>query len=498
VPFTRIVEPSPAPSNVVPLRGARARPRKSPAPSAELETCRNGCGKPPSAPSLVLCEDCFDEAALQWGGCDVRELSAVVLAHWDGVTAPLCDCRGFPDYFEGLLHSFGEHELAREDRDAKLRAARIQEGAEMMVLAGKLAPAPAAAPRCPPIIALDDTLFGEWRAAMAGECGDKWWKTRGYHFGHFRRHFGTLDAVGSDSRRREYNASALARCGRETLKKELGSLRAFSKWCEGRFPGFVAPEVVGPTKKQKGTRDPNRKRAEVELAPDEVERLIAALPATTSRPRRNGAPLRPVRDVVMMEWETSLRPSTIERFLKGTHFQAGSAAVFISADIDKEEFERELPLTERAREILERHASRVADGDFIFGRYQQALRGHWYKAAIAAGIDERRARKISVYDFRHAAAKRYLDASANLRGVGFLLGHKNGGSTQRYTKPDQRAAVAMLASVNADTLARACATASGGGSATGTIALDETQASDYTSASAREGGGIGRRTSLRC
>jgi integrase len=330
------------------------------------------------------------------------------------------------------------------------------------------------------------------------------WTIRGYQFDRLAEHFVHLAAVANESRRSEYNASALARCSAATLRKELGTLRSFTQWCKGQGWGFTPPEIEGPTKKQRGTRDPNRKGAAVELSAAEVEALIAHLPEQTSRARRKGPPLRPIRDAVLVEWDTGLRPSTIERLRVPDHWQPGRPGeLFIAAGIDKEEYERTLPLTKRLSALLARRAVALPDGKgLLFGEYQSALRPYWHDAAIGAGIDERRAHKISVYDFRHAAAKRFLDATGNVRGTAFMLGHRNAtGSTRRYTRPDKPAADLLV-----HALARPDASASKSPAAAMVVtpsasppdALDSTQARDYSSVPPRKGGGIGRRTSLRC
>jgi cellulose biosynthesis protein BcsQ len=105
------------------------------------------------------------------------------------------------------------------------------------------------------------------------------------------------------------------------------------------------------------------------------------------------------------------------------HWQPGRKELFSAEDIDKEGFERTINLAPRAVAVLERRAAALSNGEgLLFGKYQRALRGHWFKAAKAAGIENRRAKKISVYDFRHAAVKRFRDASGgDARGVGFSI-----------------------------------------------------------------------------
>jgi hypothetical protein len=50
----------------------------------------------------------------------------------------------------------------------------------------------------------------------------------------------------------------------------------------------------------------------------------------------------------------------------------------------------------KAAELFARRAAALPGGEgLLFGEYQSALRPYWYDAAKAAGMDERRARKIS-------------------------------------------------------------------------------------------------------
>jgi len=407
---------------------------------------------------------------------------------------------------DGVNAHSAEWCLAEEERRRTAMRQQAHLNADAMIERGLAVPLPNAAPSLAEI-ALNRELFNRWHDAMGGECSEKWWTIRGYHFDRLAEHFGNLAAVADESRREAYNAAALARCSAATLKKELGTLRAFVQWCKGQGWGFTPPEIEGPTKKQRGTRDPNRKGAAVELSAEEVEALIAHLPEQTSRARRKGTPLRPIREAVLVEWDTGLRPSTIERLRVPDHWQPERPGeLFIAACIDKEEYERTLPLTPRLAELFARCAAALPGGEgLLFGEYQSALRAYWYDAAKAAGIDERRARKISVYDFRHAAAKRFLDATGNVRGTAFMLGHRNAtGSTHRYTKPDKPAADRLV-----DALGRPDASASPSAAAALVVAppsplapppdpLDVAQPRDYSSVPPREGGGIGRRTSLRC
>ncbi len=373
---------------------------------------------------------------------------------------------------------------------------REREGTLARAIAAAMVATPAASPA---EMALTTDLFAQWKGELGSVVSEKWWVTRGYHYAHIAKHFESLVGLASDALHTTFKNARLAKCSRETHKKERGTLAALFEWIETKPWGFMRPALPKLGKKDKGTRDARRKSAEVPMSEAEVEALIANLPEQTSKRGRACNPFRPIRDAVLVEWDTSLRPITIERLRLHEHWQPERPnELFIAAAIDKEGYERTIPLTPRLAALFQRRASALPDGQGpLLGPYQSALRSHWYAAAKAAGIDERRAKKISVYDFRHAAGKRLIDATGNIRGAAYMLGHRNATSTHRYTKPDEAAGRAAI-----DALARRPASESGGPGGSGLATLsndvDNLQARDYMSVLPREGGGIGRRTSLRC
>jgi hypothetical protein len=209
-------------------------------------------------------------------------------------------------------------------------------------------------------VELTRELFDQWHIAMRSEGSEKWWKTRGYHYAHLAKHLGTLGEILNEGPRREYNAVALARCSAENLKKELGTLRAFARWA----PICRRPRVAGvalPIRSAPSATPPfsnGRRRS------DRRPSSAFACPLAT---RREGALHR-------------------RRDRKGSLRAHGDT------------FPRAIEVLERRAAILESR-----DGGLLFGQYQPARRGYWFEAAIADGIDERRAKKISLYDFRRAA-----------------------------------------------------------------------------------------------
>ena len=88
----------------------------------------------------------------------------------------------------------------------------------------------------------------------------------------------------------------------------------------------------------------------------------------------------------------------------------------IRAEADKAKYAREVPLTARAREVLDELCP--AEG-IIFPKF--AWRYRLRAAALAAGFEPERASQVKPYDFRHSVATERTERSGNLLGVGYLL-----------------------------------------------------------------------------
>ncbi len=103
------------------------------------------------------------------------------------------------------------------------------------------------------------------------------------------------------------------------------------------------------------------------------------------------------------------------------------------------------------------------------------------KAAVEV-LGEERGKHFARYDFRHNRADFLLDVAGDLRRVAFNHGHKLLSTTDKYLRPSRKGAEAMLAKVTPRSGAS-------GGSGAATVqaegVLDESQASDYSSASTR-------------
>jgi integrase len=278
-----------------------------------------------------------------------------------------------------------------------------------------------------------EVAFANWLADIESTLdGSTFEQYTMYVETHFLPFFRSLDTVTTEGAR-DYVRSRLAKVKRKTVLKELSAMRGFLRWCKEQGHLDAAPAIESPSTKQRGTTKWDRKT--VELDPDEVERILAVLP---ERSMTGGRP----KDFFTVMWETGLRTATLQQLRVPEDYSPGQTSLKIRDDIDKARYGRELPLTERARAVLDRVAPEVG---LIFGGHKHArvLRS----AAKRAGLPEEKCKHLSNHDFRHARATHLASHSQNLVGVAYLLGHKHITTTSLYAKPRQQAARAVLMAV---------------------------------------------------
>lgn len=215
----------------------------------------------------------------------------------------------------------------------------------------------------------------------------------------------------------------------KSVRSELSALRGLARWMVETglldalpdFPAVPSTATGTPSKVRQRTKAP-------ELSPAEVRRVIAALPERSSRTEFV------VRDFYRLAYETGLRPSTLERIEVPKHWARGARTLRITVDVDKEGYEREVPLTALARRILSAHSP---DSGLIFGVRR---RYRFVHEAARKVLSPSKAAVLTGQHFRSARATHLLDAGAKLTGVQYLLGHKHASTTDRYVRPSMRAA----------------------------------------------------------
>lgn len=222
-----------------------------------------------------------------------------------------------------------------------------------------------------------------------------------------------------------------------TVRKELSALRVFLRWLELPVPvPPIGKRTVGTAYSQR------RRKTAPPLSREQVATLIDALPAWSTSKKVARFPIQ-ARFVV--GYETTLRPSTLDRLEAPRHYRRGAATLLVTPDVDKVRFGRELPLSQRARDALD---SVVPEEGLIFGKHD--YREHIREAAKAALPKDVAARFCGAH-LRSARITHALEQTGNLPGVQFLAGHKMVASTSVYAKPSMRAAFDVVAALEPKT-----------------------------------------------
>lgn len=93
-----------------------------------------------------------------------------------------------------------------------------------------------------------------------------------------------------------------------------------------------------------------RRCAAFEVSPEQTRNVIHALPEWST----SGKVVRfAIRARFILAYETSLRPSTFDRICAPEHYRSGADRLHLTADTDKARFTRDVPLTKRARRVLD-------------------------------------------------------------------------------------------------------------------------------------------------
>ena len=307
----------------------------------------------------------------------------------------------------------------------------------------------------------------------------------------FVRFFGSRVSDVTASEIERYTNKRLTQVQRTTVRKERSALRRFFEWLlrHEKIAREEIPAIYPIDKSKKGVRSKlvaTRKRAPVIFTDVEAEAILAALPEWSAKStRKKDAPTLAchrfrVRAFYAALWETGLRPSTVQRLRLGIHYRPGRATLFVTGDIDKIAYERELPISDAARAALDRACVGVAEGAVIFGEHD---RRKAFKNALAAmrvditdkilapgrfvdpvvdarireafdglrilqGLDPEKM-KISDYDFRHSRNTHLASIGVDVPGRMYLMGHTQATTTDRYTHTGQRAGQAAIATAEA-------------------------------------------------
>jgi len=229
-----------------------------------------------------------------------------------------------------------------------------------------------------------------------------------------------------------YVRTRLREVGGKTLRSELAALRQLVAWL-GEGGAIGLPSV--PKLPSSALGNPKTEGARV-AAPyystAEIEALLDSLPVESE----DAGFL--VRDRFRFQYETGLRPATVDALSVPQHWAQGSTRLRITVDIDKEGFAREVPLADKALAVLRRVAP--AQG-LIFGahRYEYAV-----KPVARAVLPEGKGKRFTTQHLRSARATHWLEAGVPLSDVAFLLGHRNVSTTDKYARMSSASAERAL------------------------------------------------------
>jgi integrase len=186
-----------------------------------------------------------------------------------------------------------------------------------------------------------DKVTDTWLDSVEALYDETTHHTLGVYAAKWPAFFGeTIDRIDSPALAR-FLAVRLGQVTRSTVKKELWGLRSFVTWLvEVAQLIPTMPPFPKVPKRATGVRVGRQREKAVELTVEQKDALISTLSAV-SRPRYE------------FMRETGLRPETIDKLKEPEHYVRGSGVLKITADIDKARYARTVPISERARAILD-------------------------------------------------------------------------------------------------------------------------------------------------
>jgi integrase len=279
-----------------------------------------------------------------------------------------------------------------------------------------------------------DQLGASWLAAIEHTIDPKTFETYLVYVRHFNTFFRTLGNV-SSATVAQYGPHRLGHALRPTVKKEQSALRGFLGWCKTQAHLSEAPVVPPLPKKAVGTPFKLRRRqAATQLEPAEILAILERLPEWSESKKVKRFP---IRARFVLQYEQGMRPEMLDVLEVPKHYTKGSSLLKIETGGDKNRWERELPLTDKARAALD---SVCPKKGVIFGvhDYRDALR----KAAKGV-LPKEKAERITAEDLRHSRLTEWAE-TGNLPGAAYLAGHTRISTIDKYAKPGRRAAERLL------------------------------------------------------
>lgn len=339
---------------------------------------------------------------------------------------------------------------ATDEELADVEAARLYASARAGQLRESTKPQrQGAAPPLEGLLAAWDTWLTTTHAATTRKA----W--REYSRSHFLPFFGSAEKI-TETGCAEYRRQRLGKVIAATVRHELTALRNLVAFLALPDLGYIpeAFKITGVPKRTLGKAHPVRRRTSADpTSPEQVRAIIELLPEWAGRkgppPHPWHPPMRfrkrtykvkryPVRPRFEFAYETGLRPSTLDKLSVPEHYEPGAEMLRLTDEADKNRWGREIPLTPRAREILEAVAPTKG---LVFGQHD--YRPH-IKAAAEQVLPAEMAKRFAGSHLRSAFTTHALELGKNILGIQYRVGHKLLSTTSRYAKPSLRAALETI------------------------------------------------------
>jgi len=274
-------------------------------------------------------------------------------------------------------------------------------------------------------------VCADWLAAIESELGRNTGVTYLVYAKHWSKFFETMGGINTGTIS-NYARERLKHVQRPTVIKEQSALGRFLTWCFEQGIVRSVPVINPPPKKAMGKRHPQGRKGPTPLTTEQVEAILAQLPER-SRTRDRKAIL--VRPRFVFAFETALRPEMIDQLEERDLTAFG---LHIRAEVDKNRWDRTVPLSERAAEALRAGITGNPTAR-IFGEHD--LRVTFRKAAKAAlGVAD--GKRVTPYDLKHARVTAWRSAGRDPLGIQFLTGVIE--AIEEYMHPNRTAAERVL------------------------------------------------------
>lgn len=296
-----------------------------------------------------------------------------------------------------------------------------------------------------------------------------------------------IERLADDAGPSQFATDRLGEVLRGTVSGEMSNLYAFFDWAVREKHFASAPPRPKLPRGAQGKRTGPQRAQPVDITEEDAMAMFAVMPeftakggAHTGRGAGSKGAIR-VRDVFRLSWELALRPGIAQKISVPRHYVRGQDYVWITRDIDKIGLERRIPLTEVAREILDRCAPESGP---IFGVHSLTYQ---IKRAAMLVLPAEKARQFARYDFRHGQAVHVYGLTGDLAGLQNMLGHTQATTTNRYVRTREAHAARVIAALDAEAAAKRVRNASG-------VPTDGTGRQESTMRSSSGNSGSNRKT----